>query len=1031
MAFNIFDPKWPVWDVIRRLKQYISENIESIDCWDYKKTELVGIQKYTFIDEGIIKIGDRWDENYTYFWTKQIKISPQFAGKDVYLYVDTEGEGEIFANDIPLGSIDTEHYDAVICRNAKAGEMINIKIEITKHIHNSYKKKRYSDEEYPHHVLNGIGLMSKNLDIATFHYLCDLLFQCVIYSTPEDRISDTIYSIMEKYLLAFDFTQSIQSMKQNIEDIRKSMVSDLKAAKLPVHFGKATYMCHSHLDLVFKWRWMETVRKIERTLSNVNTLLNQYPENTYIQSQMKILDELKDKNPSLFNDITALVKKNQIEVIGSIWAEYDTNLTGLESVVRHTLYGRKFSRENYDVESKTMFLPDTFGYSAALPQLFAKMGYEYFVTTKLYWNDTNKFPHTLFNWQGIDGTSVKSCLLPGGYGGYIDFGGFKGPWYNTHDHGIDNYPVMYGSADGGGGICEDMILKKRALKEMDILIDCNDGLLTPALDDMSQCLETFPVVEGELYLETHRGTYTSQSKIKKGNRKSETHMREAELLSAFAWLKGSAYPQKRLEDIWKKVLFNQFHDILPGSCTGKAAEDAVEQYADIAKSAKEITDENRANILGEAKDSNCIAVVNTLNWMRNEVCSITVKEACSYANISNIDELSISSADHKMIPFTVYCDDSGNENIVFIAKAIPAYGVQRYYLSGTSSGKTSVQPLSKSSVLKNTRYTVVFDNNGDISSIQDFAGTQLLNGTSNITTAYLDRAGYFNAWDINKKFRQFPNPFTLASMDIIEDTEIRSTMKVVKKMKNSTLTQYIHIYNDIDRIDFCSTMDVHDHEMIFKVTFDTGILSETAAYDLSAGYLRRNALSSHPEAASKHEVPMQKWFALTKADDSGIAVLNDCKYGGCTNDGVMELTVLKTGIFPDENQDMGETAYTYSLLPFTGEKGLKYVNQNAYELNNPAIISPSSNEDITCLFDMDADNIVVECIKRSESGDGIVIRMYEPAGVNTQASVTLPESMTKAYLTDPLEGNESPLSVTDRRVKIDFKPFKIITVVLK
>lgn len=621
---NIFDEKWPVVNTLEEIKKKVNEAEIDMPEWDFVKTEYLNPNEYEFIEKGIIRTGDRWDENYTYFFTTEFIVPDYLTGKNLYLALDICGESEVYIDNVPRGSIDVEHSDVRLSDNIKGGEVFNIKVQAAKHAHNFVRSCRASGQPYRHHVFNSSKLVCKNRDVEAFYHLAKRAVEISVNYEEDKKAAKQIYEILKAILCEVDYYEEYSAFTENIKKASERLLCEIQELNISYKYGKVLFMGQSHLDLAFKWDWKETFRKIERTLSNTCEVLHNYPDGVYIQSQVKILEVLEQSYPDLYNKVVDLVNEGRVEPVGDIYVEFDTNIPSGESLIRQILYGKKFNKSHFKRESRVCYLPDTFGYSGILPQILAQAGYQYFVTTKLEWNDTNKPPYLFFNWHGIDGTEIMSHLLISGYGGDTDIERIHRHISDPRQKGItDIFIYQYGASDGGGGISEDMIQSKAALKKLSCLFEVCDETLENSLDEISKDLPELPSINGELYFEKHRGVYTSQADIKKYNRKSELTLRNAEILSVIALNRGYGYPRDILESAWKKILFNQFHDIIAGSCIGEAADEAVKTFKEAIEVGNSIINDSLNKMVLEGTD---IIIWNTLGWKRNEVVEVTFQQ---------------------------------------------------------------------------------------------------------------------------------------------------------------------------------------------------------------------------------------------------------------------------------------------------------------------------------------------------------------------------------------------------------------------
>jgi alpha-mannosidase len=1014
---DVFDKRWVVWDMIREIKNKIYDTEIELPVWRFKKVEYLKPNKYKLVDKGIIKLGDRWDESFTYFFDTEFTVPKELEGKNIYLYMDIGGESEIYINGKAFGSIDFGHSHVHITDNGKTDNRYTISVQAAYHAQEYVKSKRMYGKPYQHHIFKDAKIVSKNSIVEELYYISSLLFDISVLEEDE-KIKDNIFRILKDSLYKIEYHGEGYEFIKSIKKVKNILVRRIKELKIPKKYGKMVFAGHSHLDLAFKWTINETIRKIERTMSNTYSTLKRHPEGVFIHSQAQILEYLKEYYPELFNKVYYLIDNDRIELIGNTWTEFDSNIPSGESIIRQFLYGKSFYNQYFNKESRVCFLPDTFGFSGILPQILKKSGFEYFVTSKLNWNDTNKFPYNYFLWEGIDGTKIKSYLMPKGYGGDISFSAVLENYKNSVER-IKTILFLYGAGDGGGGINDEMMQYKKVLKEINSFVEVKDDSIENCMKEIDNIFKNPNVYSGELYLERHRGTYTSQGKIKKYNRKCEVLYRNVEFFSILAEQEGIKYPKEEILDGWKIILLNQFHDIIAGSCITRAIREAWEGYEKAISIGNNLLERIKERIITEGND---IVVWNTLSWDRTDIVKL---------HIPNRKTVILDGSEE--IDYQIVGEDENGLEVIATIRNIPSFGYRRLTLKKVDANIEKNDYYLDDNILENKNYRILFDEYGQIASILDKQNSvEVLDGKGNILEAFIDRSGYFDSWDISADFEKRKILIKdLKDMKLIERGPIKWTMKVVKGFKKSTITQYISIYRDIRRIDFKTEIDFHEPQILLKAGFEVNVKSNTAVYDLSMGSIERPTTINTSYEKAKYEVPAHKWVDLSHCD-YGVSILNDCKYGYDIKGNRMRITLLKTGIYPDNKQDIGKHSFTYSLYPHKGDFREGEVVKAGYELNNSTIVMyGSSSKDRYSFIRVNTNSVIVEHIKKAEKDDSIIVRLYESKGIKDYITLEFDFNIKEAYKCDMMENEIEKINISNNKIHLHLNQYEIYTLKLK
>lgn len=784
---------------------------------------------------------------------------------------------------------------------------------------------------------------------------------------------------------------------------------------------------HAHLDTAWLWPLRETIRKCARTFSTVVELMDRYPEYRFVVSQAQHLAWMRDLYPDLWARMKVRIIEGRLEPTGSMWVEADCNIPSGESLVRQIVHGKRFYLEELGIETNDVWLPDVFGYSAALPQIMRRSGIRWFLTQKLSWNQYNVLPHHSFLWEGIDGSRVFTHFPPADtYSGNMGVRELRFGVENFKDHDRATRSLyLFGWGDGGGGPTAEMLESARRLADTDGVPRLTMESPRRFFTDAEAEIEDPAVWVGELYLEFHRGTYTSQAATKLGNRRAEFALREAEMWSALA--PGSVYPHGELEEIWKLLLLHQFHDIIPGSGIHWVYEDTARDHAQIRSQTARLIDDAQAlhvNAIDTSGRSHPVVVFNSLSHERRELVAVDAPGDAT------------AVVDSAGIPGALQRVEGGR---ALFEASVPACGYRVYDL-GTTDPSVGSSVTVDTRCLENDHLRIELDDQGLLSSVFDkSAGRQVLapGERGNRFQLHPDYPNFFDAWDIDHfAFDQVVNLDEVESIEPVERGPLRAGIRITRRFGQSRLIQVIRVAAGMRWVDFETEVQWHETNRLLKVAFPVDVRSPRATYEIQYGHVERPTHANTSWDVARFEVCAHKWADLSEPG-YGVALLNDCKYGYDISANVIRLSLLRAPTWPDPVADRGDHRFTYRLLPHTGDLRDAGVIDAGYDLNVPlrAVATsphPGTRDVQVSMLSVDTANAVVEVVKEADDGSGaLVVRLYESWGRRGPVTVRAPWPIQRASLTDLLERPLAEIPIHGAEVTLEMTPFEIATLKLE
>lgn len=886
------------------------------------------------------------------------------------------------------------------------------------------------DTDYELHNYLYLGLIDQDVKISMSMFELDKKIEKLYYDIKvaydtcmlHHTNSNEYFSLM----CALDKTCNLLDFRAPFsDDFYKSIDAALEFIGIEIYEklcskeGKPIINCigHTHIDVEWQWTRAQTREKIQRSFATASQLMKMYPEYKFMLSQPELYRYLKEEAPEKYEELKQLVKEGRWEPEGAMYVEADCNLCSGESLVRQILQGKKFFKDEFGVECTMLFLPDVFGYSSALPQILKKCGIDTFITSKISWNDTNTMPDDMFIWEGLDGTKIFTSfittqeyktLTPERYTTYVGKltpSQIKGTWNKFANKDFANRSMTtFGFGDGGGGPTKAMLETQRRLaKGLPGMPVTEMELIRPHMNKLKaefeeNCIANkhTPTWVGELYLEKHRGTYTSIAKNKLKNRLSEFALARTESISFIDKYFGGEYDGNEIYKKWTKVLHNQFHDIIPGSSIFEVYEGSDKDYEQILGFCNNVVDEKIKRIADNVSAKDGYLVYNPLGFARKGNLKL-------------------------------------NGKTVELKNEIPAFG---WSVVNDFNADSSVKLCGLTA--ENDYFKLTLDKQGRIESLYDkraerevFAGSE----KGNELRVFEDDGGALDAWEIygyhQEKYWIIDND---AEITPINDG-CRAGFKISRTYLNSNLTQYVWLYSDSMRIDFENEFDWHEKHQLLKVFFPVDVHTNKATYETQFGFVERPTHANTSWERAKFEVCGHKWVDVSE-NGYGVSILNDCKYGFSAKGSTVAMTLIKCGTFPNPEADQGLHKFNYSIMPHIGDFRSSGVINEAYSFNQPLVATEVGKDSGALPFEFslvscDKQNVIIETVKKAEADDSMVVRFYDSFDCKSRAKISVAEGFEKVYLCDMLENELEELEFDGKSVTIPVSNFEIVTLKFK
>ncbi len=980
--------------------------------------------------------GTAWGEEWEYAWLKtRVVLPPEAEGKRIVMDLKPEGESTLFVNGVSMGTyraswVNEPHHfveDNALCRCGRAGEAYDVLIEV------------YAGHFFPgEHTGCAVGPVlggelahpdphrkRRTLGACTFGVWNEAAYQlymdaetlcrtlCVVPSSSLRAAK--LAEALAQFTYLVDFEQPARDREADYAAAREAL-APLLTAKNGSTAPLFSAVGNAHIDLAWLWPMAETLRKTSRTFAAQLRLLDEYPDYVFLQSQPALYRMCETYDPQLFDRIKEAAKGGRWIPEGAMYVEPDTNMPSGEALVRQLLYGKRYFQEQFGVDSRMLWLPDSFGYSAALPQLLKSAGVDYLVTQKIFWsyNGGEQFPYHYFTWRGMDGSEVAT-FLPTSYTYRTDPSQLAEVWEKrVQKTGLDGFLLPFGYGDGGGGPCRDDLEYARREKDLEgvprVRME-NPVDFFRRLEDEGGPEHTY---SGELYFTAHRGVFTSQAEVKRLNRRCEFALREAELWGALAAVRaGAAYPENELQDMWQTLLLHQFHDILPGSSIARVYDEAEEALGTLLARGNTAAGEARGALVSGGEG---VTVFNSLCWERSALVRLD-------------ERFADGGTDALGRPVPV-----GRLGDAYLGMVrVPACGMIGVTPAETPAAFHARAALTEQgATLENDRLAVRLNAEGEIvSCVLKETGRQFAGGRMNRLRLFKDVPRIFDAWDIDANYLEQEIPLsTPARLSVACAQGPIAAITVEREVGHSALRQTISLAEGADRVEFDTTVRWNELHRLLSVSFQTEVRTTEAIHEIQFGYLKRPAHRSRVYDQDRFEVCNHRYTALCDSSH-GAAVLNDGKYGVSAQDGEIRLTLLRAPGAPAFRADNRTHRFRYALLPWEGGFAQSPVVREGYELNVP-LETAEGTADAASFFTLAEPGVILDTVKMAEDGSGdLIVRLYEAAGADCACTLKAAFPLAEVTETNLLEAETGRVEAQSGAIRLHFTPFQVRTLRLK
>jgi alpha-mannosidase len=1033
-----------------------------IGQWQARTADFAAVDEYRFDGDWQDVSGEAsWPAGKTAFIRTEAETPPGMPLADLFIQFDAEGmEGLLTVDGRPYAGIDANHLRVVV---PKAGKL-ELEAEFVCLLAALHRPELRRERAR----LREVAFVQIDPEVEAAYY--DLWFTWEAGQHARDaRRKQMLQAALEAALLAVDLTAGPDEYRGQVAEARHILAERIAAIAPDPEAGRIYFTGHSHIDTAWLWPLRETVRKCSRTFATAARLMERYPDYHFSCSQPQLYVYTKQHFPALYEEIKKWVASGRWECTGGMWVEPDCNVPSGEALIRQVVHGLRFFQGEFGARPHSLWLPDVFGYPASLPQILKGCGLNDFFTVKLHWQARNVFPVNLFWWEGIDGSQVLAHIprLQRMYNGWPNPEQMAIGWDNFEQKAVyDEVLFPYGFGDGGGGPTEEMLEFTARAGAFPGLPAARQGGGEAYFDAVRATLDSgqpsaagspapspqppapaLPTWVGELYLETHRGTYTTHSEIKRANRKNELALREAEIAGYMAAASGIQVDLTPLDAAWENLLLLQFHDILPGSSIGEVYREAAIDHARIALTAQAVRDAAWQGLIAQAAGGGLFAF-NSLSWPRADAVSALVPaDIWPLTGVSDCDctdaraQVELVAPDGRATPAQVIGQRDGATEIVFAPDELPAMSCVPFAVRPAAEPASTSLRVSPRQV-ENRFFRVELDAEGCIVRLWDKRnGREVVppGQKANELQLFQDGPERESAWNVHATFEKRAYAWDGgATLEVVEVGPVRATVRITRRYRGSTIVQDMRLYDRVPRIDFATRADWQARQVMVKAAFPVEVRAPRAAFEIQFGAVERPTHRNTSWDQEKFEVCAHRWADLSEAG-YGVSLLNDCKYGHDVKGNTLRLTLLRGPESPDPEADRGEHEFTYALYPHAGSWSEGETVRRGWELNVPAVCLAAMKDErrtttadggpqiaaTTSFFQVEGPAIL-ETIKPAEDGDGWILRLYEPnggRGAVTLRSLKALASVEQCSLAE--EGGER-LPADAHSVAFPIQPFEIV-----
>ncbi|MFC6465205.1 alpha-mannosidase [Marinilactibacillus sp. GCM10026970] len=1025
---------------VEELKSYVYLDRKPIENLKIKE-DLTKQEKYPIeVDETWSDISTQahWEGRDRYFWIQgEVTVPEQSDDGDFVLLFDfgkfnpgnTSGfEALFFINGELYQGVDGNHKEVFI-----DSKFSNQTIQIALKLWGGLEGGGAKTEIYHFFKYADSAILSKDAD--DLYYTSKVILETIAVLDEHNSDRHKLLNLLNQTFNQLNWSEPGQGEFYSSVNHAVGYLNQ-EISKLEKHSDvTVTAIGHTHIDVAWLWSLKHTREKSARSFSTVLKLMEQYPEYIFLQTQPQLYEYVKNDYPELYEKIKEKIDEGRWEVDGAMWLESDANIPSGESLVRQILFGSRFIKKEFNRDTKYLWLPDVFGYSWALPQILKKSGIDMFMTTKISWNQFNRMPNDTFKWKGIDGSEVLTHFIttpdPNNeqgpffytYNGLIEPYTVKGIYDGYQDKNINqNLLLAYGYGDGGGGVNREMLEKARRIKKLPGTPHLKMGRADEYFEELKETFENTDQYvhtwDGELYLEYHRGTYTSQASNKDWNRKLELSFRNIEFLSTMLMtMSNFEYPQATINEGWKTILRNQFHDIIPGSSIKEVYKDSEKEYAEVNTHLEEMTQ----RIQNEATDTaNTWTIFNSAAWKRDSVVFV----------------------EHDDTNKGYFTDGKGNKlesvhtsnGFDVLVKDIPGLGSMKIEFIETDDKKATEKGFEFSDQkVESPYYLIEWNQSGHLTRVYDKRYKREVlkeSGKGNVLQLFEDKPMNWDAWDIDIFYNEKKEELVADKVEVIEHNHLYIDILFTYTFGQSKIEQTMRLYSHQARIDFDTTVDWKERQKLLKTAFEVDIRANEATYDIQYGNVKRTTHWNTSWDMARFESVGHQWVDLSEFG-YGVSLMNNSKYGHDIKENTMRISLLKGAIYPDPEADLGVHHFTYSLLPHKGDFVEGEVVKEAWELNNPLDAFKGSYTLADPLFEVESEYpVMIDAIKKTEDGNGIIVRLHDYTGGKQRIVLTPKFKFKEVVETNLMEKEEEKLG-SNQGIILELAPYEIKTFLFK